>query len=81
VLALTIASLLVRQLHLKGIDVSIPRLFNLLNQIYEVALIWPPRPGRPSRQQRDSFQLSEMLPKQEEIFDALELRLFAPTVV
>jgi transposase len=81
VLALTMASLLVRQLHLKGIDVSIPRLFNLLNQIYEVALIWPRRPGRPSRQQRDSFQLSEMLPEQEEIFNALDLRPFAPPVV
>ena len=79
VLALTIASLLVRQL--KGIDVSIPRLFKLLNQIYEVALIWPRGPGRPSRQKRDSFQLSEMLPEQEEIFEALELRRFAPPVV
>lgn len=81
VLALTIASLLVRQLHLKGIDVSIPRLFNLLNHIYEVALIWPRGPGRPSRRQRDSFQLSEMLPEQEEIFDALELSPLAPSVV
>ena len=81
VLALTIASLLVRQLHLKRIDVSIPRLFKLLNEIYEVALIWPRRPGRPSRRQRDSFQLSEMLPEQEEIFEALELRRFAPPVV
>jgi len=81
VLALTMASLLVRQLHLKGMDVSIPRLFKLLNQIYEVALIWPRRPGRPSRRQRDSFQLSEMLPEQEEILDALELRRLAPPVV
>jgi transposase len=81
VLALTMASLLVRQLHLKGTDVSIPRLFNLLNQIYEVALIWPRGPGRPARRQRDSFQLSEMLPEQEEIFNALELRSLAPAVV
>ena len=49
VLALTIASLLVRQLHLKGIDVSIPHLFGLLNQIHELALIWPRGPGRQSR--------------------------------
>jgi transposase len=81
VLALTIASLLVRQLHLKGINVSIPRLFKILNQIYETALIWPRGPGRPSRKQRDSFQLSEMQPEQEEIFEALELRRFAPPVV
>ncbi len=85
VLALTIASLLIRELRLKGIDLSIPRLFKLLNQIYEVALIWPPRPGRPSadraRQQRDSFQLSEMIPEQVEVFEAVNLRPFAPPVV
>src|SRR6266542_4255619 len=79
VLALTISSLLVRQLHLKGIDVSIPRLFELLNQIYELALIWPRGPGRPSRsKQGDGFQLSEMEPEQETIFEALDLRSLAP---
>ncbi len=85
VLALTIASLLVRELHRQGIEVSIPRLFSLLNQIYEVALIWPRRPGRPSagvsRQPRDTYQLSEMLPEQAEIFEALDLRRSAPPVV
>lgn len=85
VLALTIASLLVRELHRKGIEISIPRLFTLLNEIYEVALIWPRRPGRPSaaaaRQQRDTFQLSDMLPEQKEIFEALNLSPFAPPVV
>lgn len=85
VLALTIASLLVRELHRKGIDVSVPRLFSILNQIYEVALIWPPRPGRPSadisRRQGDTFQLSEMLPEQVKFFDALDLRRFASPVV
>ncbi|PYS43616.1 MAG: hypothetical protein DMG14_00370 [Acidobacteria bacterium] len=65
VLALTIASLLVRQLHLKGIDISIPRLFDLLKQIYELALIWPRGPGRTSRQQGDSFQLSETGPERK----------------
>lgn len=85
VLALTIASLMVRELHLKGIDLSIPSLFSLLNQIHEVALIWPRRPGRPpadrSRQQRDSIQLSEMIPEQAEILHAMDLRHFAPPVV
>ena len=81
VLALTISSLLVRQLHQKGIDVSIPRLFGLLNKIDEVALVWPRGPGRPSHQHRDSIQLSEILPEQEPIFEALELARLAPTVV
>jgi hypothetical protein len=80
VLALTIASLLVRELHQKGVEISIPRLFELLNEIHEVALIWPRRPGRPpgSGPQRDSFRLSEMFPEQKEIFEALDLGRFAP---
>jgi transposase len=85
VLALTIASLLVRVLHAKGIDISIARLFSLLNRIDEVALIWPRRPGRPSAsnspQPRDTIKLSEMSTEQRQIFDALNLRRLAPKLV
>jgi transposase len=85
VLALMIGCLLVRELHQRGIDLSFPRLFQLLQEIHEVALIWPRRPGRPTRQsseqRRDSLQLSEMSAKQRQIFEALDLGRFAPTVV
>ena len=85
VLALTIASLLVRELHAKGINISIARLFDLLNRIDEVALIWPRRPGRPSAssppQPRDTMKLSEMSTEQRQIFDAMNLRRLAPKLV
>ena len=80
VLALTIASLLRRELHRKGIEISIRRLLQLLNDIREVALIWPRQPGRPSGagQKRDTFKLSRMSAEQTQIFDALGLSRFAP---
>jgi transposase len=83
VLALTIASLLRRELHQKGIEISILRLFELLNGIREVALIWPRPPGRPSAagEKRDSFKLSRMSAEQKDIFDALDLGRFAPKPV
>jgi len=85
VLALTVASLLVRELHHKGIEISIPRLFNQLNKIYEIALIWPRRPGRPSakspQQPRDTLKLSDRTPEQQQLLDALDLSRYLPTVV
>jgi len=85
VLALTISSLLVRELHAKGMDISIARLFYLLNRIDEVALIWPRRPGRPSATSpshpRDMIKLSEMSAQPRQIFDALALGRFAPKPV
>jgi transposase len=84
VLALTIASLLVRELHAQDIDISTARLFGLLNRIDEVALIWPRSPGRPSATRpppRDTMKLSEMSVEQRQIFDALNLRRLAPALV
>jgi transposase len=80
VLALTITSLLQRELHQKGIAISVPHLFHLLNDIREVALIWPRLPGRPSGvgHKRDTFKLSRMSLEQTQIFDALGLSRFAP---
>jgi hypothetical protein len=75
--------LLRRELHQKGIEISILRLFELLNGIREVALIWPRPPGRPSAagEKRDSFKLSRMSAEQKDIFDALDLGRFAPKPV
>ena len=74
-----------RELHAKGIDLSIARLFDLLNRIDEVALIWPRRPGRPSAshlaQRRDTMKLSEMSTEQRQIFDALNLSRLAPRLI
>lgn len=85
VLALTVASLLVRELHARGIDISIPRLFEQLNRIDEVALIWPRRPGRPSPDKpsrpRDTMQISEITDEQRQIYDALDLARLAPRPV
>lgn len=85
VLALTIGSLLVRELHHKGIEVSIPRLFELLNGIDEVAMIWRRPPGRPRKKGSsvppDTVTLADMTPEQKEVFDALELKRYAPKVV
>jgi len=85
VLALTLSSLLVRTLHQQGIDISIPALFERLNAIDEVALIWPRRPGRPSpnnpQQPRDTLTLSDKSPEQKHIFDALQLKRYASLVV
>jgi transposase len=85
VLALTVASLLVRELHHKGIEISIPHLFNQLNSIYEVALIWPRRSGRPSaqtpQQPRDTLKLPDLTPDQQQILDALDLGPYLPAVV
>lgn len=82
VLALTIASLTVRELYRHGISISIPRCFSLLNKIDEVALIWPRSPGRPSpssaSSRSDSFQLSDMNSEQKRIFQALNLQRLAP---
>lgn len=83
VLALTIASLTVRELHQKGICISIPRCFALLNRIHEVALIWPQSLGRPSSSvtsRSDSFQLSDMDAEQKRIFNALKLNRLAPNL-
>ena len=88
VLALMIGSLLGRRLHQKGIDISIPRLFEVLNGIDEVALIWPRPPGRPRGKRgrkpsrpRDTLTLAEMTPEQKDIFEALNLKRYAPAVV
>lgn len=85
VLALAISALLVRELHQRGIDISVARLFRLLNGIDEVALIWPRRPGRPSAadsaQPRDTLKLSDMSVEQQQIFKALNLCRHAPRPV
>lgn len=86
VLALTLASLLRRELHLQGIKLSIPRMFELLKDIRQVALIYPfARPpklrAKKSKRgitQRDQIILSTMTPLQKKIFKLLNLQKYQP---
>lgn len=67
-LALTLASLLRRELHHKGIDLSIPTLLDELSEIHEVALLYPAEAGV-----KNQLALSEMSPIQQKLYEALEL--------
>lgn len=70
VIALTLASLLRRELAHKNIRMSIPAIFENLNEIHESALIYPK--GAP----KDHIILSEMDQTQQLLFDALNLRKY-----
>jgi len=88
VLALTLASLLRRELALHDIQLSIPKMFDLLKKINEVAHIYP-QPStssdddqRPSSEAslttQDKIVLSKMSSLQLKIFEFLGLHRFAP---
>ena len=68
VLALTLASLLCRELHHKGIEMSIPSILEELAGIYEVAHIYPS-----AAKQKDVFTLSERTEAQQKLVEALGL--------
>ncbi|MCL5677510.1 MAG: hypothetical protein M1602_06605, partial [Firmicutes bacterium] len=74
VLALTLCSLLRRELHLAGIDLSIPTLLETLSDIHEVALVYTGRGRR-----KNPLVLSERSPLQQEICKVLRLDQLAPT--
>lgn len=74
VLALTICSLLRRELHGLGIELSIPAVLEMLSNIHEVALVYPGRGRR-----KNPLVLSERNQLQQKIFDALHLEKLAPT--
>ncbi len=74
VLALTLASLLRRELFSKGIDVSIPKAIEELSGINEVIMV-KHHPGGKSSGVR--VMLSRMTPEQKRMFDALGLSRYA----
>jgi len=87
VLALTMASLLRRELERADIKMSIPKMFHLLKKIREVALIYPrhkPRgrkPAKPASENtptspRNRLVLSTLSPEQERLFTVLKLSKF-----
>jgi len=74
VLALTLCSLLRRELHHKGIDLSIPKLIDTLKDIREVAIVYPPHKKDKAPTIRTTFsQMSEL---QRLLFDTLGLQQY-----
>jgi transposase len=74
VLALTLTSLLQRTLHHKGIDLSMPRMYDLLSGIRETLIIYPRRPGE--KRHRTSVSCSTLSQEQQQLFDALDLKRY-----
>jgi transposase len=74
VLALTLSSLLQRTLHQKGLDLSLPRMFDLLGGIRETLVIYPKKPGQ--RHPSTARALSTLSAEQEQLVTALELRRY-----
>lgn len=74
VLALMLVSLLRRELHREGIDLSMRRMFELLGDIREMALIFPPRVrgGKPVLR----TSITTMSPKQRELYEVLDLQRY-----
>ena len=74
VLALTLTSLLQRTLRQKGIDLSMPRMYDLLSEIRETLVIYPRRPGQ--KRHRTSASHSALSDQQQQLFDALDLKRY-----
>lgn len=74
VMALTLASLLQRELYKCGISISIPRAIDELNGIYEVTLLKKEEEGRHSTPQ---IVLSKMNALQRQMFEALNLKRYS----
>jgi len=71
---LTLSSLLHRTLYHQGIDVSLPRMFELLGGIRETLVIYPRKQGQ--RQPSTASALSTLSEEQERILTALNLRRY-----
>ncbi len=69
VLALTLTSLLWREVQHAGIELSLTEILRCLGGIYEVAHIYSPESGQP-----DHLTLSKMDEQQRQLFDLLDLQ-------
>jgi len=74
VLALTLSSLLQRTLHQRGMDLSLPRMFDLLSGIRETLVIYPKKQGQ--RHPSTARALSTLSPEQEQLMRVLDLRRY-----
>ena len=71
VLALMLCSLLERELHRRGVNVSFARALDQLGKVREVAVIYPPD-GR-KRKPSVRMTLSTMTEEQRRLYDTLDL--------
>jgi len=76
VLALTLSSVLQREVWHKGEPLSINRLLEQLGGIQETLVIYPRRQGQ--RQNRTATCLTRMNPLQQRLFSLLDLQRYAP---
>jgi transposase len=76
VLALTLSSVLQRQLWGRGEQMSINRLLEILGEIRETLVIYPRRQGQHRNQ--TATCLSRMNPLQQRLFSLLNLQRYAP---
>ena len=74
VLALTLSSLLQRTLYKKDMDLSLPRMLELLSGIRETLVIYPKKPGQ--RHPSTARSLSTLNAEQEQLVSALDLRRY-----
>lgn len=74
VLALTLSSLLQRTLHRRGMEISLPRMFDLLGGIRETLVIYPKRQGQ--RHPSTARALSALSTDQEQLLNVLDLRRY-----
>ena len=79
VLALTLSSVLQREVWHKGEPLSINRLLEELGQIRETLVIYPRRQGQ--RQNRTATCLTRMNALQQRLFSLLELQRYAPILL
>lgn len=77
VLALTLSSVLQREVWHQGEELSINRLLEELGGIRETLVIYPRRQGQ--RQNQTATCLTRMNPLQQRLFSLLELQRYAPT--
>jgi len=77
VLALTLSSLLQRRLHQRGMDLSLPRMFELLGGIRETLVIYPRKRGQKKHPTRAS--LSTLSDEQQKLLETLQLQRHLPS--
>jgi len=77
VLALTLSSLLQRTLHQRGVDLSLPRMFELLGGIRETLVIYPRKRGQKKHPTKAS--LSTLSEEQQMLLNTLQLQRHLPS--
>ncbi len=75
VLALMLCSLLKRELHQKGVDMSIPKILDTLGDIKEVVVVYPKK-GQ-SKKDRQHITLSKLTPEQKKLMEVLDLKKYS----